>query len=524
MKIPTTRIACAAALAAAMAVIPGCAGKSPSQAPRVARSETRPSTAKGTEGIKREVPGMKSSIESETLLQRRCDHLRRFLPANIARPIQCLGIGLALLVSLFLPVHARAASPELDEGIIVDAYVYLIGRALIVRQEHLDIAGQGGYNVAFHNRLGSADFVNPNLGVANTEAWIAVDDATPVLLEIPRIEGRYYTAQILDEWGETLTNIHERNYPLQPYGKFAFVAPGSRVEIPGDAVRIELRSHKAKMLARVELQNDRDGAVALQRQIRVTPLGEPEFPPAVEIPAFDHAQLVGVELFDAAEELLKSAPDVSPIAAQLQAQVRAVALAAKDPAQRAAIDTLIREQAIPRFVRNATQEGGQVRNNWLGTAMILGNYGESFWTRSGANLIGIWANNSHEVIYFVGTRDGAGRPLDGSKTYELHFPKYALPQDVVNAFWSVHLVGVPDFMPVPNRLDRFMLSTHSSLEKNHDGSLTLVLGPEPVAGVPEANWLPTAPGGMFSLNWRTYVPKEVVKRGEWFPPAVTLRD
>lgn len=440
------------------------------------------------------------------------------------RAIPGLAMGLGILLALVAPAHARAAASALDEQIIADAYVYLIGRALVVRQEHLDIAAQGGYNVAFHNRLGAADFVNPNLGVANTEAWIAVDDATPVLLEIPKIEGRYYTAQIMDEWGETLTNIHERNYPLQPYGKFAFVAPGSRAAIPDDAVRIELRSQKAKMLARVELQNDRDGAVALQRQIRVTPLGEPKFPPAVQIPAFDHAQLVGVELFDATEDLLKSAPDVSPIAAQLQAQVRAVALAAKDPVQRAAIDQTLRHQVIPRFMRYATQEGGQVRNNWLGTAMILGNYGEEFWTRSGTNLIGIWANNSHEVIYFIGMRDADGRPLDGSNTYELHFPKDALPQDVVNAFWSIHLVGVPDFMPVPNRLDRFMLSTHSNVETNDDGSLTLVLGPEPVAGVPEANWLPTAPGKLFSLNWRTYVPKEIVRQGNWFPPVVTQRD
>ena len=439
------------------------------------------------------------------------------------RAIPGLAIGLLLLVSLVVPIPARAASSALDEQIIADTYVYLIGRALVVRQEHLDVAAQGGYNVAFHNPLGSADFVNPNLGVANTEAWIAVDDDTPVLLELPKIEGRYYTAQILDEWGETITNIHERNYPLQPYGKFAFVAPGSRVAIPEDAVRIELRSQKAKMLARVELQNDRDGAVALQRQTRITPLGEPNFPTAVKIPTFDHAQLVGVELFDATEDLLKSAPDVSPIAAQLQAQVRAVALAAKDPAQRAAIEKVIRDQVIPQFKRFATQEGGLVGNNWLG-AMILGNYGEEFWIRSGANLIGIWANNTHEVIYFIGTRDAAGQPLDGSNTYELHFPKNALPQDVVNAFWSVHLVGVPDFMPVPNRLDRFMLSSYSKLENNADGSLTLMLGPEPVAGVPEANWLPTAPGQLFSLNWRAYIPKEIVRQGNWFPPAVTIRN
>lgn len=436
--------------------------------------------------------------------------------------IQSLAIGLILMLSLAAPAQAQA--PALDEQIIADAYVYLMGRALIVRQEHIDIAGQGGYNVAFHNLLGSADFVNPNLSVANTEAWIAVDDNTPVVLEIPKIEGRYYVAQILDEWGETLTNIHERNYPLQPYGKFAFVAPGSQVAIPDDAVRIELRSQKAKMLARVELQNDRDGAVALQHQITITALGDPQFPPAVNIPMFDNAGLLGVEVFDAAEELLKSAPDVSPIAAQLQAQVRAVALAAQDPTERAAIDQTLRERVIPHFQRYATQEGGQVHNNWLGTAMILGNYGEAFWTRSGANLIGIWANNSHEVIYFIGMRDADGNPLDGSRTYLLHFPKDVLPEDVVEAFWSLHLVGVPDFLPVPNRLDRFMLSTYSNVQTNLDGSLTLVLGPEPAADFPEANWLPTPPGRPFSLNWRTYVPKEVVKRGEWFPPVVTQRD
>ena len=104
--------------------------------------------------------------------------------------------------------------------------------------------------------------------------------------------------------------------------------------------------------------------------------------------------------------------------------------------------------------------------------VVVGNYGEEFWIRSSANLIGIWANNTHEVVYFIGTRDAAGQPLDGSNTYELHFPSDALPQDVVNALWSIHLVGVPDFMPVPNRLDRFMLSTHSNTQTNDDGSLT----------------------------------------------------
>jgi hypothetical protein len=38
------------------------------------------------------------------------------------RTIQGLATGLALLVSLVVPIHARAASPALDGQIIADAY------------------------------------------------------------------------------------------------------------------------------------------------------------------------------------------------------------------------------------------------------------------------------------------------------------------------------------------------------------------------------------------------------------------
>ena len=60
------------------------------------------------------------------------------------RAMRGLGIGLLFLGSLVAPVQAGPASPALDEQIIADAYVYLVGRALVVRQEHLDVAAQGG--------------------------------------------------------------------------------------------------------------------------------------------------------------------------------------------------------------------------------------------------------------------------------------------------------------------------------------------------------------------------------------------
>jgi hypothetical protein len=59
----------------------------------------------------------------------------------------------------------------MDKQTVADAYVYLLGRAIVIRQEQTD------------------------LDVAYVEAW----DKTPVLLEVPEVKERYYTAQILDE-------------------------------------------------------------------------------------------------------------------------------------------------------------------------------------------------------------------------------------------------------------------------------------------------------------------------------------
>ena len=53
-----------------------------------------------------------------------------------------------------------------------------------------------------------------------------------------------------------------------------------------------------------------------------------------------------------------------------------------------------------------------------------------------------------------------------------------------------------------------------------DGSLKILLATKPNAAVPESNWLPSAAGKGFSLTLRTYVPKDMVKRGAWFPPAI----
>ena len=422
-------------------------------------------------------------------------------------------------VVLMSPDLAQSAKGP-DAATIADAYVYLLGRALVDRQEKTDIAEDGvDYNVIKYNPVGAADFVNPNLDVAYLEAWIAVDDESAVLLGVPRIEGRYYTVQICDEWGNVITNINERNYPLSPFGTYAFVTPNSVAVLPEDAVPIVLPSRKAKMLARVELQTDWDVAVALQREFTMSTVGTPEISAPTELPLFDNRTLAGVEIFDYADDLLSEALDTIPVAPSMQAKVREVARVAADPSQREALQATLRSTVVPRFLNFAVTEAGSYKNNWLGT-LVGGIYGDDYWTRTAANLVGIWANSTHEVIYFIATRDGDGNPLDGGNTYAIEFDRGQSPGAVVDGYWSVILVDLPDYRVVPNEIDRFNFNSYSPLERDENGGLSIFVAPSESDAFPSANWLPSADGKPFSLTFRTYVPKDVVKRGDWFPPSI----
>jgi hypothetical protein len=275
-------------------------------------------------------------------------------------------LGTLGVVAITASAWAQTPPAKPDEKTLYDAYVYLLGRALVIRQEHMDRRGDAfAYNEIKCNPLGSADFVNPNFDVAYFEAWFAVDDRTPVLLEIPEIKGRYYTVQILDEWGEVIVNINDRTFPSKPYGKFALVKPGFLGTIPIDAARIELHSSKVKMRGRVEIEGDPEGAVRLQQQFKATALGTPLIAPPPAIMMFENTDLVGAEIFDDVDARLSSALDVTPNAAEMQQKVRAVAdYVASGNEARAAIDARLRG-IISQFKKDALTKTAPYRNHWL---------------------------------------------------------------------------------------------------------------------------------------------------------------
>lgn len=143
-------------------------------------------------------------------------------------------------------------APTISEKEISDAYIYLLGRLLVTRQQQLDFEQGFKWNELVHRKPGEVDWPNPNLDVAYSEAWVAVDENSFLLVTVPEVRGRYYTVQFLNGWGETLANINERVFPDRPDGEFAVCLEGSQVPIPTGATRIDLPVKYARVLTRVE--------------------------------------------------------------------------------------------------------------------------------------------------------------------------------------------------------------------------------------------------------------------------------
>ncbi|WP_313002864.1 DUF1214 domain-containing protein [Brevundimonas sp.] len=392
---------------------------------------------------------------------------------------------------------------------IVEAYQYMLARWLVLRQERRDLDEGFRWNAIIHRAPGGVSWANPNLDVAYSEAWIAVDDDSATILDLPEIRDRYYTFQLLNGWSEVVLNINERNFPDHAFGRFALCLKGAEVDLPDDVLRVDLPGRKSRLLMRVELGSDPAEAIRLQKSTTLRATGEPRLPDPVPI---DFERFPGAEAFDRTDDVLDDEPDINPGVASLQVKARAVAAAMRDPAERTRIDGVIQTQAVPTFL-DAVKGMGQSVNGWV-RPRIIGNYGSDWQMRTIANFTGIWANNTREVIYFV------ARENDGGKTISLTFPANASPDQKTRYFWSVIAVDSREFRVIANPLGRFLLNNQSGLHRDSDGSLTLWFAPEKPDASPEPNWLPTPKGGRYNLTFRFYGPSEDVVSGDYFPPPL----
>ncbi|GAA1738855.1 DUF1254 domain-containing protein [Isoptericola hypogeus] len=420
---------------------------------------------------------------------------------------------------------------DLTDEQITEAWVYVLGRYLVLRQEHVDLAEPGvGYNVLKHNPpvlagtgAGAAPtFVNPNLDVVYSEAWVAVDERTPALLEVPDVPaGTYYTAQIVDEWAEIVQNVNERTLPEHPHGTYALCLAGSSPQIPDGAYRIDLPSAKAKVLTRVQIVDDVAKAVDLQHRFTVRSTGHPQIEPAVDVPMFTNAEPAASALFErprldqalAAPDRSGRLPDMLPLLDALSSYVAA------DPAHAAALDAFVRTTSFPGFLYLMTHLS-EAHHGWTSTG-DRDSFGDDVGFRTAANFAGIWWNAASEAIYMPLQTDAAGVEPTGGTVYRQRFAPGDGPGDHVDGYWSLTVYAYPSMMLVPNPAGRYEVSYRSRLALDDDGGFTLVFATRRPSDVAEENWLPLPPDGeRFTAILRTYLPRPEVRSGAWTPPAI----
>lgn len=427
------------------------------------------------------------------------------------------------LLALTLAGPGFSQAPAFSDQDVSDAYIYLLGRLLITRQQQLDFKEGFKWNELIHRRPGEVDWPNPNLDVAYSEAWVATDEDSCTMVSVPKVEARYYTVHFLNGWGETIANINERLFPKRPFGEFAVCFRGANVALPAGAVRIDLPVKHSRVLARVELGSDPAEAIRLQHEFKLYATGSPKLPPIPKTPIFELDSLPGVDAFDAAETALASEPDLSVGLEGLSDNARAIAKAVQDPAERTRIDQVIRSRAFGDIGKASARIGhGTVQSGWARPG-VVGEYGLDYLARTMVNNGGIWANIKPEVLYYRGSLDQAGAELSSDNVYTLTFPKDGLPAQYATFFWSVIAVDSHRFRVLPNPLKRFLINNQSKLEYGQDGSLTLFFADQRPADAPEGNWLPTPKGQKYRLTFRFYRPTEGVANGTYFPPPVIKR-
>lgn len=153
-------------------------------------------------------------------------------------------------------------------------------------------------------------------------------------------------------------------------------------------------------------------------------------------------------------------------------------------------------------------------NGWS-TSLKCGRPGSEILLRAASAKFLPMVNVAEEAVYWMTTRDGTKRILNGRHEYLLHFAAGQTPPN--EAFWSLTITDTLGYM-VNNSTGRHSLGDRSGLVANPDGSTDIYIQ-RTAPGLHEQNWLP-APAGNFKLMLRAYLPGQAVLDGEYQVPPV----
>jgi hypothetical protein len=459
--------------------------------------------------------------------------------------LRVIALALGLIAGAFAPaVAAGSVTEEEAHAIGVDAYLYFypivtmdVTRKQLTNQKPSP-GGIGGPMNSFANvgAFPTADMrvvVRPNFDTLYSSGWLDLTEE-PMVVSVPDTDGRYYLLPMLDMWTDVFASPGWRTTGTQA-ANFLVTPPGWSGTVPDGFTQIKAPTPYVWIIGRTKTDGpaDYDAVHKIQSGYKITPLsqwGKEPVPPEVKIdPSIDMKTPPKVQVdtmpadqyFAYAAELLKLHPPHitdQPIIARLKRVGFEVGksfdLDKADPAVKAGLESA--PEAAQKLMQWKIPTMARIANGWSMNTDTMGVYGNYYLKRAMVAQVGLGANVPEDAIYPFNLADDAGKPLDGTSNYTIHFDKGQTPP--AEAFWSITLYDSDGFQ-VANSLNRFAVSSWMSLKYNADGSLDLYFQNEGPGVDKEANWLP-APKGPYNLTMRIYAPKSDALTGKWNPPPV----
>ena len=366
-------------------------------------------------------------------------------------------------------------------------------------------------------------------------AWADLD-AEPLILSVPKTNGRYYVIALFDMWSNVFASIGSRTTGNDS-ASFLIAGPTWSGSAPAGLKVYKSPTRYVWVNGQMRSNGPEEYSVVsnLQKQYRLTPLskwGQPydapdsvSFDPSVDTKQSVYEQINKMDAqtyFGKLAQLMKDNPP-SPDDADMIGTIKVLGM---EPGKDFDISKLDGNMArgLTRAMMGYTllQKGVQKLESDKGWAVLppnIAKWGTDYLTRAGIALIGLGAIWPEDISYPTAFGDSENKPLDGSKKYVLHFNKDQLPP--VKETWSISSYD-PSGWYIPNPINRYVISQWMTLKYNADGSLDIYIQAESPGPDKESNWLPCTNNGPFNVIARLFWPEAKALDGTWSMPGIVM--
>ncbi|QDX82270.1 hypothetical protein B9N43_14075 [Denitratisoma sp. DHT3] len=446
---------------------------------------------------------------------------------------------------------ARAYRRDFDTQLAAAGYLYALPAYLHAKQRYEFLYNFTRYMGERGNPFGQFLSVRTPASIKTTDTMPNNDTlygaafldlkASPMVLSVPDIPDRYYSFTLIDAYFYPFAYVGSRTMG-QKAGHYLIVGPdwnGPRP--PGIREVVRATTPSINIYQRIYFRNldDVPAVVKLQDQIRLTPLAT-FLDPAVRVALPDPAAILRdnpllardpVQVLRIANRYMAENPPpredrgfldyIAPVGVGPGLEIT------DDPQRLEALRA--GATAADHAMTALLLDGFPVRNGWQIPPVNIGRRDApgSIATQAMIQLRSIGINHAEEATYYTAYADGAGRPLNGGHRYTLTFRADEIPPLLKEkfGFWSLTLYDRTNGLFVDNPRHKYLVRSADPLVFGRDGSLTLLIQPEPPADPAlAANWLPAPAAGDFMLNLRVFVGGPAVVAGSYTPPPLIRRE